>query len=272
MRCSTPGTGNPGAFLVGRQGPLGVEGVRAQGLGHPQAVGLWQVGVDLEVLAGGPTCCRPGSTTGPARRRSGGRRGPWPWGASRAPECPCSMRPRVAPGSNCSSNTRRGPVCRAATRVVLEATDPEQRHRVEDVVDAHVAHSLPGCGRGGPPRRGCGSPLRVGGVARRVDDHHRVGRGDLLLDRGEQPVGHVVDRRTTVETARPRPLAVAPGPHRSEVRVAVDRDNRRRAGQAGSGLLQPGEVVVAEVGVDGEQHLCVRRAQQPAHHGPCCTC
>ena len=47
----------------------------------------------------------------------------------------------------------------------------------------------------------------------------------------------------------------------------------RLAGEAGHRLLEALEVVVAEVAVDGEQHLGVAVAQQPARAPwPCCRC
>ena len=96
--------------------------------------------------------------------------------------------------------------------------------------------------------------LRCTRGTRRVDDHHAVVGGDVVLDRVEQRVGHVVGTRLERGEAGVEPRLTEERCRRRAGPVAVEAD----------GLLERGDVVVPAVLGHAEQDVDVGAGQEVA--------
>ncbi len=243
--------------------------MRAEGLGHAERVGAGHLGADLLVLRQqrGEGAAPDGRQVALLEARVVHQR----LGHVRPTEHlgdPLALdEPERGAGLELLLEDERGPGVHGGDQGEAEPAHPEQRHRrVEHVLGDEVPHLPEVVGVAHRGAVGVHRPLRIRGAAGRVHDHHRVGRGDLGFTLLQKPARDgVAPARQLGDRSRPATLALTPGPHGAEVGVRRQEDPLvALVGQAGDGLFEAVEVVVAEVGVDREEHLGVSVAEDPA--------
>ena len=118
----------------------------------------------------------------------------------------------MAPGLEALLEDQRRPGVHRTHQREAETTDPEQRHRrVHTIAGLELAElrEVQTVAHDGAVR--VDGALRIGRASRRVHDDHRVGWGDLVLDRGQQVVTDVAAARDEiVDVARPAAVGRRP--------------------------------------------------------------